>query len=90
MLALHLFFVLSHRRKTHARKSLRRLPLHCTLPPQTKFMKGGTLTMEIKLTLNGKTRKEAAMCIGKAIGEPSVYQRPPTYAYDIGGIILDR
>jgi len=46
--------------------------------------------MEIKLTLNGKTRKEAAMCIGKAIGEPSVYQRPPTYAYDIGGIILDR
>jgi hypothetical protein len=46
--------------------------------------------MEIKLTLNGRTRKDAANCIGESIGEQPVYQRAPTYAYQIGNVTLDR
>jgi hypothetical protein len=47
----------------------------------TNKKKGGTLTMEIQLDLNGRKRKEAADCIGTALGCASVYQRAPSYAY---------
>ena len=46
--------------------------------------------MEIKLTLNGRTRKDAAACVGDAIGTVPVYQRAPTYSYAIGELTLDR
>lgn len=46
--------------------------------------------MEIKLTLNGKTRKDAAVCVGDAIDTMPVYQRAPSYAYAIGNLTLDR
>ncbi|MCL1877150.1 virulence protein [Candidatus Saccharibacteria bacterium] len=46
--------------------------------------------MEIKLTLHGHRRKEAADCIGSAIGVASVYRAAPSFCYNIGGIILDR
>ena len=46
--------------------------------------------MEIKLTLQGHTRKEAADCIGSAIGVAPVYRAAPSFSYDIGGVILDR
>jgi hypothetical protein len=46
--------------------------------------------METQLTLNGRKRKEAADCIGTAIGIPPVYMKAPTYAYSIGKAILDR
>jgi len=46
--------------------------------------------MEIQLTLNGRKRKEAADCVGEAVNTAPVYAKAPTYAFDIGGIILDR
>jgi hypothetical protein len=46
--------------------------------------------MEIQLTLHGHTRKEAANCIGSAIGVAPVYLAAPSFNYDIGGIILNR
>jgi len=46
--------------------------------------------MEIQLTLHGHTRKEAADCIGSAIGVAPVYLAAPSFNYDIGGIILNR
>jgi hypothetical protein len=46
--------------------------------------------MEIKLTLHGSTRKEAAECIGNAIGAAPVYQAAPSFGYDIGGTVLNR
>jgi hypothetical protein len=48
----------------------------------------------IPLTLNGSKRKEAANCIGTALGITPVYQKAPSYAYTIGtGIgtaVIDR
>ena len=46
--------------------------------------------MEIKLTLHGHTRKEAADCIAGAVNTAPVYRAAPSFSYDIGGIILDR
>ena len=46
--------------------------------------------MEIQLTLHGRTRKEAADCIGSAIGVAPVYLAAPSFNYDIGGLILNR
>ncbi|HCC52606.1 MAG TPA: virulence protein [Porphyromonadaceae bacterium] len=46
--------------------------------------------MEIMLNLNGRKRKEAAVCIGNVIGIAPVYRKAPTYAYDIGDLTLDR
>jgi len=46
--------------------------------------------MEIQLTLHGRKRKEAADCVGEAVNAAPVYAKAPTYAFDIGGIILDR
>jgi len=36
--------------------------------------------MEIQLTLNGRKRKEAADCVGAALGIAPVYRKVPTYA----------
>jgi len=46
--------------------------------------------MEIQLTLHGRKRKEAANCVGEAVNAAPVYAKAPTYAFDIGGIVLDR
>jgi hypothetical protein len=46
--------------------------------------------MEIKLTLHGHTRKEAADCIGKATNAVPVYRAAPSFDYRIGSTILDR
>ena len=46
--------------------------------------------MEIQLTLNGRKRKEAADCVGEAVNAAPIYAKAPTYAFDIGGIVLDR
>ena len=46
--------------------------------------------MEIQLSMNGRTRKEAANCIGGAIGAAAVYLGTPAFNFDIGGIILNR
>jgi len=46
--------------------------------------------MEIQLSMNGRTRKEAAHCIGGAIGAAAVYRGTPTFNFDIGGITLNR
>ena len=46
--------------------------------------------MEIQLTLNGRKRKEAADCIGTALGATPVYQKAPSYAYCIGTAVVDR
>jgi len=46
--------------------------------------------MEIQLTLNGRKRKEAADCIGMALGIAPVYQKAPSYAYAIGMAVVDR
>ena len=42
------------------------------------------------MILNGRKRKEAADCVGEAISIMPVYQRAPSYAYDIGGITLNK
>ena len=45
--------------------------------------------MEIQLTLNGRSRKEAANCIGEVLGVEPLYKRAPSYAYEIGGMVID-
>ena len=44
----------------------------------------------IPLTLNDRKRKEAAGCIGTALGVAPVYQKAPSYAYAIGTAVIDR
>ena len=46
--------------------------------------------MEIQLSMNGRTRKEATECIGGAVGAAPVYRGTPSFCFDIGGILLDR
>ena len=43
-----------------------------------------------QLTLNGRKRKEAADCVGTALGATPIYQKAPTYAYAIGKAEIDR
>ena len=47
-------------------------------------------TQSIQLTLNGCKRKEAADCVGKALGLAPVYRKAPSYAYAIGTADIDR
>jgi len=47
-------------------------------------------TQLIQLTLNGRKRKEAADCIGTALGIAPIYQKAPSYAYAIGTAVIDR
>jgi len=44
----------------------------------------------IQLTLNGRKRKEAADCVGTALGLAPVYRKAPSYAYAIGAAVIDR
>ena len=44
----------------------------------------------IQLILNGRKRKEAADCIGTALGAKPEYQKAPSYAYMIGTAVIDR
>jgi len=44
----------------------------------------------IQLTLNGRKRKEAADCVGTALGIAPVYRKAPSYAYTIGNAVIDR
>jgi len=46
--------------------------------------------MEYQLTLNGRKRKEAADCVGAALGIDPVYRKAPSYAYAIGKAEIDR
>jgi hypothetical protein len=46
--------------------------------------------MEIQLTLNGRSRKDAARCVGEVLEVTLVYQHAPSYAYEIGEAMLDR
>jgi hypothetical protein len=46
--------------------------------------------MEIQLTLNGRSRKDAARCVGEVLGLTPVYQRAPTYAYAVGDAEINR
>jgi hypothetical protein len=46
--------------------------------------------MEIIMNLNGKKRKELVTAVGEALGCEPEYQKAPSYAYDIGGVVLDR
>ena len=47
-------------------------------------------TQSIGLTLNGRKRKEAADCVGTALGATPIYQKAPSYAYAIGTAVIDR
>ena len=44
----------------------------------------------IQLTLKGRKRKEAADCVGTALGATPIYQKAPSYAYAIGTAVIDR
>jgi len=46
--------------------------------------------MEIQMNLNGGKRKDLAAAVGELLGVDAVYQRPPSYAYRIGRVVLDR
>jgi len=46
--------------------------------------------MKIQMNLNGGKRKDLAAAVGELLGAEAVYQRPPSYAYQIGGVVLDR
>jgi len=47
--------------------------------------------MEIQLTLNGRSRKDAARCVGEALSLTPIYRRAPTYAYTVGtDVEIDR
>jgi hypothetical protein len=42
------------------------------------------------MDLKGRKRKELAVAVGELLGTEPVYKYPPSYAYDIGRVILDR
>jgi len=44
----------------------------------------------VQLTLNGRKRKEAADCVGAALGITPIYCKAPTYAYAIGKAKINR
>ena len=47
--------------------------------------------MEIKINLDGKKRKDLAIAVGELLNAEPVYQKAPSYAYNIGnGVVLDR
>jgi hypothetical protein len=47
-------------------------------------------TMAISYNVTGPRRKELATAVGDFIGTAPVYQKAPTYAFAIGGYIIDR
>jgi len=46
--------------------------------------------MEIQLTLDGRTRKNAADCIGAALDMRPIYSKAPSFAFAIGPAVIDR
>ena len=45
--------------------------------------------MEIQLILNGRTRREAAECVGRILRVRPQYMLTPSYAYSIGAATID-
>jgi len=67
------------------------LPHAIITPPIIERWRSFTMEKQsIRLTLNGRKRKEAADYVGKALGVTPVYQKAPSYAYAIGTAIIDR
>ena len=46
--------------------------------------------MKITYNVEGKNRKELANAIGKLLGMEPIYRKAPTFAYDIGGYVVDK
>ena len=46
--------------------------------------------MKITYNITGSARKEFANAIAHLMGAESVYQGPPSFAYDVGGYIVDK
>ena len=46
--------------------------------------------MEIKINLDGKKRKDLAIAVSEALNAEPVYQKAPSYAYNIGEVVLDK
>ena len=46
--------------------------------------------MKITYNVEGKDRKELANAIGKLLGMEPIYRKAPTFAYDIGGYVVDK
>ena len=46
--------------------------------------------MKITYIVEGKDRKELANAIGKLLGMEPIYRKAPTFAYDIGGYVVDK
>jgi len=46
--------------------------------------------VKIQVNLGDRKRKELAKAIGEIMGESSVYKGAPGYAYEVGGITVDR
>jgi len=52
--------------------------------------KGEVFPMKITYNVTGPARKELVKAIAHLLAVASVYQGPPSYAYSIGGYIVDR
>jgi hypothetical protein len=46
--------------------------------------------MEIKVNLGDHNRKELAAAVGEIVGAEIVYKGPPSYAYEVGDMLIDR
>lgn len=46
--------------------------------------------MEIGINLNGQKRKDLAMAVGELLKTEPVYQKAPSYAYEIGEVTMNR
>jgi len=46
--------------------------------------------MELRYNAAGSARKDFALAVGEILGQEVTYQRAPSYAYAVGGCIIDR
>jgi len=52
--------------------------------------KGATAMQNYNFNVSGKERKQLVMAISEILGVDAIYKKPPTYAFEIGNIMVDR
>lgn len=55
-----------------------------------QIMKEGVITMEVKYNVTGSERKALVGAISEILGQASVYNGAPTFAYSVGSYLIDK
>jgi len=61
-----------------------------TASPRGINRKGATAMKNYNFNVSGKERKQLVMVISEILGVEAIYKKPPTYAFEIGNIVVDR